>query len=175
VYARYQSVFCGELVSRRRRLLHNLFFQTGSQMMAVYVKGEIDSRVASQSLSSIHIMSGPLVRFDVGPDGRFLIPFQTPSIISPPVAERFGPSPQTHAGSWQAGPAQFGGKPMASRGCGNRLSGEWTVGFGIAGPRKERPQANNHSPDTAFSDHSFNIVAHASGVAFLIQTVARPL
>ena len=54
-YARYQNVFCGELVSKRRGLLQNLFFQTGSQMMAVDVKGEIDSRVASQSLSSIHI------------------------------------------------------------------------------------------------------------------------
>ena len=140
--------------------------------MAVDVKGEIDSRVASQSLSSIHIMSGPLVRFDVGPDGRFLIPFQTHFNHFPSSSRTIWPEPSDTCRFSQL-PNSV--KPMASRGCGNRLSGEWTVGSAIAGPRKERPQANNHSPDTAFSDHSFNIVAHASGVAFLIQTVARPL
>jgi hypothetical protein len=49
-------------------------------MMAIDVQWGDRFEDASQSLSSIHI----LVRFDVGPDGRFLIPFQTYSITYHP-------------------------------------------------------------------------------------------
>jgi hypothetical protein len=53
-YARYQNVFCGELVSKRRGLLQNPVFLSGS-----HVKGEIDSRVASKLLFDTHIMFWP--------------------------------------------------------------------------------------------------------------------
>jgi Tol biopolymer transport system component len=74
----------------------NLFF-LGPQgkMMAVEVKrGERFEVGAPKPLFDTHITSGPQVRFDVGPDGRFLIPVQ-----SEPTATL----PMTVVVNWTAG------------------------------------------------------------------------
>jgi Tol biopolymer transport system component len=56
----------------------NLFFLAPDRkMMAVGVKGgERFEAGAPKALFDTHIVSGPQARFDVGPDGRFIIPVQ---------------------------------------------------------------------------------------------------
>jgi len=74
----------------------NLFFLgPDRKMMAVDVKaGERFESGAPKPLFDTHIVSGPQVRFDVGLDGRFIVPVQT---------EQTAGTPLTVVINWNAG------------------------------------------------------------------------